>query len=440
MAATLGQPLTLPCGLTLPNRLAKTATSEHLAHPLSGQPTHELVTLYRCWAEGGAGLIITGNVMVDERYLEGPSNVVAHGREPSETWKAWALASKTTGRADKSVPIALVQLSHPGRQCPLAVSLRRPVAPSEVSFRLPGVGLQLFRRPRALDADEVRELPGRFARAAELSIAAGFDGIQIHAAHGYLLSQFLSPHTNRRQDDYGGSPEQRRLLLLEIVAAVRAVIGPSRVISVKVNSRDFRRGGLGEDEAAGVVTALCDAGVDLVEISGGTYEAMACLENQDQEGFFLDFASRLRRDLPHLPLMVTGGFRSRTAAEEALKGGGCDVVGLCRVLCLDPCLPERWLAKGSSEVATVPPVRLKVPIFRSLLIPGLNYLWHQRQLQRLAASLPVEREPNHAIVLKMLVVKFVANYLWEPRRLSLVNRAILAALAAAVVAVIFALP
>eukprot|EP00439_Symbiodinium_sp_Y106_P032990 s1634_g3.t4 len=417
-------PLTLPCGVCLPNRLAKAATSEHLGNPRTGEPTKELIELYRRWATGGAGLIITGNVMVDSAYLEGPCNVIASKEHPTLLWKEWGIVS-TTPAAGSSAPVAIVQLSHPGRQCPLSVSWQRPAAPSEVSFKLPGVGLQLFRRPRALTEEEVRSLPSKFAAASKICVAAGFHGVQVHAAHGYLLSQlpgssavFLSPHTNRRSDEFGGPLRNRMRILLDIVAAVRMAIGPGKLLSVKVNCQDFRAGGFKESEALELLAELAKASVDLVEVSGGTYEHMACMgqSDQDREGTFLDFAREVRQRVPGLPVIATGGFRSLSFCSDAVTSGGCDVVGLCRPLCLQPDLPHRWL-HGEEVDASSYRVRLRVPFFKSLLIPGLNYFWHQRQLQRLGSEKPVE--PIQALVLlRLLCFRLVRAYIFEPRRLS----------------------
>ncbi|CAE7588351.1 iccG [Symbiodinium natans] len=409
--------LTLPCGICLPNRLAKAATSEHLGDPRTGEPTRDLVELYRKWAQGGAGLIITGNVMVDALYLEGPCNVIASSDSPTSLWKEWGLAS-TTAAAGNNAPVSIVQLSHPGRQCPLSVSWKRPVAPSEVSFNLPGVGLQLFRRPRSMTEEEVLALPSQFAEASKKCVSAGFHGIQVHAAHGYLLSQFLSPHTNRRSDGFGGSLRNRMRILLDIVAAVRKAMGPGKLLSVKVNCQDFRAGGFKESEALELMAELEKASVDLVEVSGGTYEHMVCMgqSDQDKEGTFLDFAREVRQRVPGLPVMATGGFRSFAFCCDAVRSGGCDVVGLCRPLCLQPDLPLRWL-RGEEVDASSYRVRLQVPFFQSLLIPGLSYFWHQRQLQRLGSGEPVE-PIRKLVLLRLLCCRLVRAYIFEPCRLS----------------------
>lgn len=409
----LRKPFRLPCEVILPNRICKTATSEHLAHPITGEPLEAMVELYRAWAEGGSGLIITGNVMVDE-HLEGPGNVICRSATPSAIWQEWARASKTCRRGSQERPVAIVQLSHPGRQSPPSVSLCRPVAPSTVPFRLPGVGIQLFRSPRTLTTEEVKELPTKFATAAALAVAAGFDGVQIHAAHGYLLSQFLSPHTNRRSDSYGGSAANRRRLLLEILAAIRIAIGTRRVLSVKVNCADFRVGGLEQPEALELMAELKKASVDLVEISGGTYETMAMMTQSSQEGYFVDFSRTVREKVPNLPVMAVGGFKSLSGCVKALKEGECDVVGICRALCLQPDLPSRWF-QGEDLPSASKTVRITVPVFGALLIPGLGYYYHQRQMQRIGYGKAVELQ---CPTVRMLLLVVPRKLLWEPRRLS----------------------
>lgn len=414
MEELLRKPLRLPCDLVIPNRLCKTATSEHLAHPITGEPLPALVELYRTWAKGGSGLIITGNVMVDE-HLEGPGNVVFRGTSsPSKMWKAWAEASKTCRSGSNERPVAIVQLSHPGRQSPPSVSLKRPVAPSNVPFQLPGVGIQLFRSPRPLTLEEVRELPTKFANAAALAVAAGFDGVQIHGAHGYLLSQFLSPHTNRRSDVYGGNAANRRRLLLEILAAVRVAIGTRCMLSVKVNCQDFRVGGLEQSEALELMTELKKASVDLMEISGGTYETMAMMKQDNQEGYFVDFSRTVRSRVPGLPVMAVGGFKSLAGCVHSIKEGECDVVGICRALCLQPDLPCKWF-EGQDLPSSSKAVRISVPFFGALLIPGLGYYYHQRQMQRIGYGKTVELQ---CPTIRMLLLVVPRKLLWEPRRLS----------------------
>nr|HRD10771.1 NADH:flavin oxidoreductase [Mycobacterium sp.] len=259
----LHDPLTLPCGLVLPNRIMKASMSEALAE--SGHaPGARLEQLYRTWSHGGYGLLISGNVMVDGAQLGEPGNVVIEDERDLDALTRWAKSAH-----DGGVPI-WAQLNHPGRQSnPLAIG-HTPVAPSAVPLNLPG-----STTPRELTAAEIEDIIDRFATAAAVCETAGFDGIQIHAAHGYLVTQFLSPLSNLRTDEWGGDPVRRMRFLLEIVRRIRARVSPGFAVGVKLNSADFQRGGFSEEESRDVVAALAGEGIDLLEISGGNYESPA---------------------------------------------------------------------------------------------------------------------------------------------------------------------
>lgn len=336
-------PLTLPCGIVIPNRLAKGAMTEGLADP-SGRPSAELDRLYGVWADGGAGLLITGNVQIDGDHLERPGNVIVD-RPPDEAMKAalarWAEAGTRAGNQ------LWMQISHAGRQTQATVN-PHPKAPSAVKLGLPG---GQFGEPVPLTEAEILELIGRFATCARAAQEAGFGGVQIHAAHGYLLSQFLSPRSNQRTDRWGGALENRARFLMETVRAVRDAVGPAFGISVKLNSADFQRGGFAFEESLAVARWLEEAGVDLLEVSGGSYEqpAMMDMEGLDpferpdvpastaaREAYFVDFAKAMKASLTKMPLMVTGGFRSRAAMQHALKTGAADLIGIGRPLCSAP--------------------------------------------------------------------------------------------------------
>lgn len=351
--ALLAQPFALAHGDPLPNRLAKAALSEGLGRrDLS--PGSRIRRLYERWADNGTGLIVTGNVMVDRTALGEAGNVAVEDERDLADLRAWASAAKAGGAR------VWVQLNHPGRQAPRTLT-PRPVAPSAIA--VPGTG-GLFATPRALTDDEVVDLVARFARTAGIVCRAGFDGVQVHAAHGYLISQFLSPVTNRREDRWGGDAEGRRRFLVEVVRAVRAEIGEHRSLSVKLNSADFQRGGFGEDDSLEVARVLADEGVDLLEVSGGTYSSAAMLgvdpslkeSTRRREAYFVDFAERVRREVPDLPLMLTGGFRTLGAMSEAVASGGVDVVGLGRPLTVEPHAPA-GLLDGSVTSSQVRPRR-----------------------------------------------------------------------------------
>ncbi len=366
------QPLTLPCGAILPNRLCKAAMTEGLADPL-GLATPALIQLYGLWSDGGAGLLLSGNVQIDGDHLERPGNVIIDS-EPSEEamsmLRRWAEAGTRGGNH------FWAQISHAGRQCQKMVN-PHPKAPSAVKLGLPG---GQFGEPVAMSEADIEAVIAGFARCARVLKDAGFTGVQLHAAHGYLLSQFLSPRSNRREDQWGGSLENRARALLESVRAVRDAVGPSFPVGVKLNSADFQRGGFDFDESLQVAKWLEAEGVDLLEISGGTYEQPRLLnvdgiepvEDQSvkastkaREAYFVDFAQAMRKELT-MPLMVTGGLRRLDAMEDALASGSADVIGIGRPLCAKPEAMKALLA-GTAEL----------PRFEnelSLLPPWLKFL------------------------------------------------------------------
>jgi 2,4-dienoyl-CoA reductase-like NADH-dependent reductase (Old Yellow Enzyme family) len=395
----ISEALPLAAGRPLANRIAKSAMTEKLADR-SGAPTDRLLALYRRWGRSGAGLLITGNVMVDASALEQPGNVVAD-RAHLPRLRAWAEAGQRDGAQ------VWVQLNHPGRQTPRSIG-GRPVAPSEVPLR----GLfGLAQRPRALTPDEITSIIGRFATSAALVREAGFSGVQLLAAHGYLVSQFLSPLANRRTDEWGGSPENRRRFLVESVRAVRRAVGRDFPISVKLNSSDFRRGGMDEDEALITFGMLDDEGVDLIEISGGSYESAVMLVGPPaagtREAYFADFATAARRRARHARVMVTGGFRTANAMASAIAGGALDVVGLARPFAVEPELPRRILAGEAERVGAVA-LRIRPRRFQ----PFLESAWYGRQIVNLAEG----AEPDLALPRWPVLVRSLKDYLPVSRR------------------------
>lgn len=375
---SLNSPLRLACGATLPNRLAKSAMSENLADA-GHLPDGRLRAVYTRWARSGVGLNITGNVMVDITALGEPHNVVFSVGNGLDALAAWAEAAQSGGAA------CWPQINHPGRQSPRTLS-RQPVAPSAVPLQLPG---KIFATPRALEAPEIVDLVGRFGRAAGVSKAAGFAGVQVHGAHGYLVSQFLSPLSNQRDDAWGGDPERRRRFLVDVVRAMRAEVGPDFPIGVKLNSADFQRGGFSEAESMEVVAVLEAEGIDLLEISGGTYEKPAMTgrgaavraSTAAREAYFLEYAKQVRAR-SRLPLMLTGGFRSRAGMEAALSSGAVDVVGLARPLAQEPDFARRVL-EGSADRSEVEPRRTGIAALDGLL----EVAWYSYQIQRMGRGL-----------------------------------------------------
>ncbi|MGV9673924.1 NADH:flavin oxidoreductase/NADH oxidase family protein [Nocardia sp. NPDC003482] len=375
---TVGTPLSLPCGITLPNRLAKAAMSEQLGE-IDGAPSQTLTRLYSAWGRGGAGLLITGNVMIDHRAYVEPRNVTLDDDRHLEMVGNWARVGSRDGA------VMVMQINHPGRVA-VGPLHRRPVGPSALRPQVIGYNL---RKPRALTLADIADLRRRYARTAELAVAAGFAGVQVHAAHGYLLSQFLSPLANQRDDRYGGSPENRRRLLLEVVADVRKAVGPTAILSVKLNSADFQRHGLTEGESLEVALALEQAGIDLLEISGGTYEAPAMTgvvqdSTREREAYFLRYAQQLR-ERSAMPLMLTGGIRTLGFMNEVLAQGAVDVIGLGRPFAVRPDIAAQLLA-GTHEPQDLPSApRIPGPG----VDPVNSYLqlaWHAANFRRIAAG------------------------------------------------------
>ena len=419
----LAQSFVLPCGAVLPNRLCKAAMTEGLGDDfLRATPLHE--SLYRQWSEGGAGLLITGNVMIDRHILERPGNVaidVTHPPSVSDEAKSalrrWATAATVNGNH------CWMQISHAGRQSPRYVT-RHPVAPSEVQLDLLGN----YAKPRALTESEIRDFIDRFAKVAVIARETGFTGVQIHGAHGYLISAFLSPVTNRRTDAWGGSLPNRARFLLETVRAVRKAVGADFPVGIKLNSDDFRKGGFSNADCLEVVSLLNAESVDLLEISGGNYEQPRLLgvsgREQDavavrpstriHEAYFLEYAEAIKR-VAHMPLMVTGGFRSRAGMEAALRSGVCEVIGVARPLCTHT-HAVRDLLQGSIDVlpAFEDSLHLRAhgllsPASPVLLFKMLNVLgaqgWYYQQMVFLAQG--------RKINLKRGMLRSFLRYLWD---------------------------
>lgn len=378
----LSDSLTLPNGKALPNRIAKSAMSERLA-TREGSPSEQLLRLYERWGTGGAGLLITGNVMVDPRAITERGNVILEDERHLDSLRAWARVAKLGGAS------VWMQINHPGRQTLRTLSADT-VAPSAI--RVVGAG-PLAAKPRAIESHEIRAIIARFAQTARLAEAAGFDGVQVHGAHGFLVSSFLSPRTNLRQDDWGGCAKRRRRFLLEILRGIRGAVRPEFCVSLKVNSRDFQTGGFEEGESLELLEALDAEGLDLIEISGGTYEAAKMFEEPEpkayahsREGFFVDFARRARERV-RTPLMVTGGFRTKQGMEDALKAGALDVVGLARPFVMNPRIAQELLGGRAHAHAA----RLRTG--NITLDSMLQGTWYQAQIDRLARGL--EPDPNY---------------------------------------------
>lgn len=394
----LDEPLHLSHGAPLLNRIAKAAMEELLAAP--GQlPGDELFTLYRRWAAGGAGLLITGHVMIDGRAVAQPGDVVLEQDTPLEPFQRWAAAGKSAGGR------IWMQINHPGRVVPRDLA-DTTWAPSAVSI---GAGRfsSMYPTPQPMSDQEIAETVERFAVTARRAQQAGFDGVEIHAAHGYLLSQFLSPLVNQRDDHWGGSLRNRARLLLDVVSAVRERVGTDFAVGVKLNSADFQRGGFDTGDARDVIKMLADEGADLVELSGGSIESLATSgpgftadgRTLAREAYFLELAKELVVTSP-LPLLLTGGIRRRAVAQEVIDSGFA-VAGVASALAVDPTLPEQWLA-GSDDAQGHPArSRLRNKMLAAAAVQAVT----TRRLARLAAgkSSKTPYSPAVALLLERLL-------------------------------------
>ncbi|KAI6760354.1 hypothetical protein HG530_009214 [Fusarium avenaceum] len=385
MTVLISEPITLGSGLTLPNRLAKAAMAENLADE-NLLPTEELKSAYKTWANGGWGLIITGNVQVDPRHL-GQARDIANNDATDRvrllnSWKEWASASKSEGTPTVTL------------------------APSAVPLRL-GKGLfsavvsaLLFGTPRAMTIAEILDVQDRFVKTAVLAAEAGFDGIELHAAHGYLLSQFLTSATNKRTDQYGVTPAGRAKFVVDTIKAIRAAVPPGFTVGIKFNSVDHQSS-LALEECVEQLQLITQAGLDFLEISGGSYEEPIGIVDPEKvkakkestiarEAFFLDFATVIRDKFPGLPLLVTGGFRTRKTMDSALESGALDLVGIARPAVLNPLAPTNTLLEEGNGNARVTVASIKIPwllnkIGNYVIGAGYETAWYVSKIKTLAS-------------------------------------------------------
>lgn len=390
--------LKLPNGTSIPNRICKAAMEENMAGP--GQlPSEELIKLYKAWAEGGVGIILSGNVMVDPRALTGPGGVVLQ-KGTLDDPKAKALFEKWA-QVGKSGPGQFwLQISHPGRQV-FASQGTQPVSASATKVAMEGAD-KMFVTARALTSDEIWGMIERFADAAEAAKQSGFDGVQIHGAHGYLASQFLSPLTNLRDDEWGGTLEYRAKFLIEIVRAVRKRVGKTFGVGVKLNSADFQKGGFDQEDARKVVQMLNSENVDFIELSGGSYEsaAMAGVPAEGEltstiarEMYFIDFAKDIRK-IAKMPIMVTGGVTKRETVKQALDGEGADIVGLAKAMAYAPGLPNQWQADQNLDIA-LPQLGWKNKLLKVMAGMAMT----KEQLHLMGAGKPPKLKQNAVLVI-----------------------------------------
>jgi 2,4-dienoyl-CoA reductase-like NADH-dependent reductase (Old Yellow Enzyme family) len=384
-------PLVLPNGAVISNRLAKAAMEENMADH-EHLPSQSLFRLYQAWADGGAGLILTGNVMIDRRALTGPGGIVLENEAHLDRFNEWARIGRSKGAH------FWMQINHPGRQVP--ASLGQPtIAPSAVPLDL-GALSRMFPVPKEMTEQEIDDVVQQFARTAGLAERAGFTGVEIHAAHGYLINQFLSPLSNKRTDRWGGSLENRARLLRTVIEAVRAQVRPEFCVSVKLNSADFQRGGFDTADAHGVLEMLNALPIDLVEISGGNYEAPAMQgDARDgrtlaREAYFLDFAKEML-STARMPLMVTGGIRRNEIVERVLASG-ISIAGMGSALAIEPQLPALW-SQGKYAEAKLRPIT-----WRHKLLAARAYMASIKYQMR-AISLGRMTKPNVSPLLALII-------------------------------------
>lgn len=372
----LFQDLKLRSGAVLKNRICKSAMNEAIATG-EGRVVRQFEVLYRTWAEGGAGLLVTGNVMVDQHHANEPLAVAVEDRRDALLLELWAKAAKSEGGQ------IWAQLNHPGKQSPKFLN-SAPVAPSAIPL-----ASEMFAPPRELSETEIHDIIHRFAETALILKEAGFDGVQLHGAHGYLISQFLSPNHNQRKDAWGGSLENRMRFVTEIYTAIRGKVGKKFSIGIKLNSSDFQKGGFTNDESIEVCKNLDRLGIDMIEISGGSWENPVNRKGnlnestKKREAYFLEFAEQLKQAVK-APIMVTGGFRSQRAMNEAVESGSIDVVGLARPLAVDPNMPNRLL-KGRNYVSTVQPISTGIRKIDDMAIMEIS--WYTDQIRRMSEGL-----------------------------------------------------
>jgi len=382
---TLNSSLTLPNGTVIKNRIAKSALSENMSTKKHA-PSKPLINAYNVWAQGNPGLLMTGNVMIDYKAIGEPRNVVVEDKRDIALLREWANTVKGTG-------VHLwPQINHPGRQA-LGKINNEVVAPSAIPVKIKGLK-GMFKTPRALEEAEILDIIIRFANTAVVLKDAGFTGVQIHGAHGYLVSQFLSPLSNERTDKWGGSIENLSRFAIEVYRSIRAAVGSEFPVGIKINSADFQRGGFTEEESLEVLRILDKEGIDLLEISGGSYEAPAMMGQTakqstiEREVYFLDYIKKARK-ITSKPLMLTGGFRTVKLMEEALSEDHLDIIGLGRPFCIYPHVANDIFNKGLEKLE-IPTPLTGIKIIDK--VGGLDVIWYELQIKRIGEG--KQPDPN----------------------------------------------
>ena len=323
-------------GIELKNRLIRSATYEKRAD-IDGFATDAMIEFYKDLAKGGIGLIITGNALVHTSGRSVPQMICIHNDHYIDKLK---LLTDAVHRHDGKI---VMQLVHGGRQCfPALLGGEKPIAPSEVYD--PSTKIT----PREMTNEEVWEIIEAFGDAARRAMYACFDGIQIHGAHGYLVSEFLSPYTNRRKDYWGGDAERRFHFLEETYKAIRKEVGDNYPVLIKMNGDDFVENGLNPEESVKIAKRLKELGIDAIEVSGGMYEsgaktAQLNILKTEQEAYFRNSSGLLKKETD-IPVILVGGIRSKAIAEDILEKKDADLISISRPLIREPDLPNKFMA------------------------------------------------------------------------------------------------
>lgn len=332
--ATLFETTTIK-GMTMRNRLVRSATWEGMCEE-DGRPTERLTHLYRELAEGGVGLIVSGYAFVRPEGKGAPAQMGIQKDDFRAAYEKMAVAVHQAGGT------IAVQLVHCGGQASPALAGRQPLAPSAVKRS------QFREVPAELSIEEIHDIITAFAEGARRAKAWSFDAVQLHGAHGFLINQFLSPLTNRRSDEYGGSVQNRSRFLLEVYQKVRDTVGADYPVLIKLNGSDNLPGGLEIEDAVHAAHALSEAGIDAIEVSAGTPAsgekgaARAKIDKPELEGYNLDLARQIKKAVS-CPVMVVGGFRSYEVAERVIGQEGLDYIAMSRPLVRETGLPMRWM-------------------------------------------------------------------------------------------------
>ncbi len=371
MNSILFKPLKLNSGIELRNRFFKSAMSETLADK-NMNPGYEIHNLYSQWSCEKIGVLISGNVMVDRRYLGEPGNIVLDDKSDMSSFRKWAEVGNS-----KNTPIWL-QLNHPGKQMYKTIKAQ-PVAPSAIPIQ--GGNAKAFKVPRAMTKYEVEDAINKFVAAGLKAKETGFTGVQLHAAHGYLINQFLSPADNHRKDEFGGSLENRMRFLVEIYKRLRNKVGSNFTIALKLNALDFKEGGFTFEECKEVVKTMSELGIDLIEISGGNYEAPVFGGEYENGASFASYATILT-ELTDTPIVSTGGFRSRDEMEKVLSSG-VSMIGLARPFVLYKDLVRRF-ENNDNFIIRTPRLSTKISKLDKSFGPIIGVSYYEAQMKRLA--------------------------------------------------------